>query len=266
MFDMFDCVVFKGFKRSGNHLIIFNIINNIIGGDNTLEGLSALKPYLFYDHDKKVVFFNCVDAHMDIYTDMLTANITDDLVLKESLISKIDKFLIDNGKDISIEEIRKFTDTKITSEYKILFSIEDFVFTDEYLLINKMFRGIGIDTKVDSRYIIRDIGNTYSSRKKSGWMSIGKEFIDSYIQYYNTFKDKDKFICFNDYVKDSEYRNSIHEQLEINNNILLDRSTILPVGMSSFDNSEDVFERQIDEADKALLQRSDLLEIKKHIK
>lgn len=258
---MFRSFLFKGFKRSGNHLIIFNIINNIINDSYSGPNeLSSLGTYMFYNHDKKIIFFNCLDAHFVQYRNLFRASIEENSVRKENLINEINTFFEKNNNRVLPEHVSKFLECKVRNDYTIFFSIEDTVDIDENKLLDDFFDKN--DYNSNTHYIIRDIENLYSSRKASGWMEIGESFIKKYIDFY--YSSNGNFINFKQYVTDVDYRIEIHEKFNIINNHLFPRNVVLPVGVSSYENSDKIFDRTdtLDDSDKLLLSISDLKDIK----
>lgn len=261
---MYNCTIFKGFKRTGNHIIIFNMIDNILNNTEENNELNNIGTWLFYNHEKKLIYFNCIDAHFDLYRNLIWANITNDSSLKTTLIDILYKFFCD--KDVTKEQIIKFIETPITSEYNIFLSIEDTVFVKEDDILHDIF---GKDSyKFNTFYIIRDIDSLYASRKKTGWMPANYEFIDSYINYFNTYEVHNNFIIFNKYLTDYEYRKNIHNKALINNYRIFETSRELPIGNSSFEDKTNVLDRSylLDDIDMELLSRSELNEIKIKIK
>mgnify|MGYP003658551341 CR=1 FL=1 len=270
---MYNTILFKGFKRSGNHLIIFNIINNILNKDS----IGSVKPsnigtFMFYNHDKKIIFFNCIDANFDVYNKLFKAGISDNITEKQHLTNDINSSFkqictgwLPENLEFMLEQVKDFLKTKITNDYTVFSSIEDIVDKDESTLLDEMFTRNNY--KSETFYITRDINNIYASRKKNGWMEIGESFIHKYIKFVNSI-NPNQIIQFDEYIISKEYRTYIHSKINIGTVHLFSRDEILPVGGSSFDNSHDIFNRKdtLDDSDKLLLKMPELIDIKKKLR
>ena len=235
--------VFKGFKRSGNHLVIFNIIDNIINGDT----LNSIGTFLFYNHAHKLIYINCPNARPHLYRMLLSGDVS-------NIQSIIDTFKQQAPLHDVTESIRDFMATDITDDYTMFFSFEDAgMFEDDSKIVHELVGECNYKTV----FITRNIKNMYSSRKKMGWMSIGQGFIDQ----YKAFADMtaDAMIKFDDYVISADYRSVKHSLFGVNTNTLLPKNHVLPVGISSFENSNNILDRTgiLDEEDLNLLKQID---------
>lgn len=232
--------IFKGFKRSGNHLVIFNIIDNIINGDT----LNAIGTFLFYNHEHKLIYVNCPNSRTHLYSMLLSGD-------RSNVQAIIDTFK-EQAPLHDIESIRDFMYTDITDDYTILFSFEDAgMFEDDSKIVEQLVGACTYKTV----FIVRDIKNMYSSRKKTGWMSIGQGFIDQYKLFANMTADM--IIKFDDYVMSDEYRSVKHSLFGVNTNTLFPKDYLLPIGESSFANSDGIFDRTytLDDDDLNLLNQ-----------
>jgi hypothetical protein len=215
-------LVFKGFKRSGNHLIIFNIIDNIIEGNQ----IKSLGTVLHYNHEYKLIYLNCPNSNLNLHKLLIDGNLNE----CENIIKEFKK----QAPKQDTENIKDFLKTPTDDNYKIILSFEDSAIFDDqesiirYLFNKKEYRKI---------YITREIKNLYASRKKTGWMKTGKSFLDDYLKYREIIMDE-FVINYDSYITSIEYRKNKHQEIGVNRYDLFDPNFKIPIGESSFINKK----------------------------
>jgi hypothetical protein len=243
---MYKSTTFKGFKRSGNHLIIFNILNNIVGD----AGLARIKSLVHFSHENKIIYCNCLEHyHLEFFKDIFSKERSD------SRIQRVIDFVDDPAYTAQIFSL---LNADIDDSYQLFFSMEDAsLLLDEREYLDEL---LGMNNYNNTNVLIaRDILNMYASRKKTEWMGIGQSFIDDYLYFHKYNADAD-IIKFNSYLIDAAYRKEIHANFGIDNDNIVGRDVEFAAGNSSYDNSDGVLERykNLDAEDRKLLNTVEL--------